>query len=429
MSQVPLVARFLLRCLCIVPVLAVLTWPRSAGAHPMVENVLDVEIAPDRISMIARVSMEEVLVAEAAGGAGASEQMRSQAARSHGQYVLRHLHLRADGQLLTGRLIESIPAGGASATGGSKLATYRMEFTLPAPPPPPKVVRVDQDLLREFDTWSASCVVRIRQTDQPEFQTALLTRDKSVEFDCDWPAGAATRSAANGAATQSMVPTRAHFWPTVGDYFVLGVRHILTGYDHLLFITALVLAAASLRDLIKVVSAFTLAHTITLTLSVLNLITPSERIVEPMIAASICFVALQNICWPRQRTGWSRTAIAFAFGLFHGLGFAGGLKEAMSGMPGATLGAALGGFSAGVEAGHQVVVLLLFALMYAVRHHHAAPLAPASVTTAERILSYAATPPALPSSIAIAERILRYGSCAISIAGACFLIKAIWWLG
>jgi hypothetical protein len=128
-----------------------------------------------------------------------------------------------------------------------------------------------------------------------------------------------------------------------------------------------------------------------------------------MIAASICFVALQNVCWPRQRTGWSRLAIAFAFGLFHGLGFAGGLKEAMSGMPGATLGAALGGFSAGVEAGHQVVVLPLFALMYTVRH-------------------YRGTPLAQPSG-AIAERILRYGSCAISIAGAGFLVKAIWWLG
>src|SRR3954447_20933663 len=120
-----------------------------------------------------------------------------------------------------------------------------------------------------------------------------------------------------------------------------------------------------------------------------------------MIAASIVFVALQNVLWPRQRTGWSRTAVAFAFGLFHGLGFAGGLTEAMRGMPGATLGAALGGFSAGVEAGHQVVVLPLFALMFVIRNY------PAAATTA-----------ALQPRSAIAERILRYGSGAISIAGA-----------
>jgi hydrogenase/urease accessory protein HupE len=209
--------------------------------------------------------------------------------------------------------------------------------------------------------------------------------------------------------TPSSLPTRARFWPTVSDYFTFGVRHILTGYDHLLFITALVLAAASLWDLIKVVSAFTLAHTITLTLSVLNLVTLNERIVEPMIAASIVFVALQNVLWPRQRTGWSRLAIAFAFGLFHGLGFAGGLKEAMSCMPGSTLGAGLGGFSAGVEAGHQVVVLPLFALMYTVRN--------------------LPTAAAARSRSAIAERILRYGSCAILVAGAWFLVKAIGWLG
>jgi hypothetical protein len=118
----------------------------------MVENVLDVEIAPDHITVTARVSMEEVLLAEAAGGAGISDEMKTQAARAHGAYVLRHLHLRADDRPLVGKLLESIPPGSTGTTGtGSRLATYRMEFAIPAPPP--KVVRVDQDLLREFDTW------------------------------------------------------------------------------------------------------------------------------------------------------------------------------------------------------------------------------------------------------------------------------------
>src|SRR5205807_1459282 len=82
---------------------------------------------------------------------------------------------------------------------------------------------------------------------------------------------------------------------------------------------------------------FTVAHTLTLALSVLNIVTLGERVVEPMIAASIVFVAVQNVFWPRQSRGWTRLAVAFAFGLFHGLGFAGGLKEAMAGMPRAAL--------------------------------------------------------------------------------------------
>ena len=82
-------------------------------------------------------------------------------------------------------------------------------------------------------------------------------------------------------------------------------------------------------DLVKVVTAFTAAHTITLTLSVLGVVRLGEHVVEPMIAASIVFVAVQNVAWPRSSRGWGRIAVAFAFGLFHGLGFAGGLQEAI----------------------------------------------------------------------------------------------------
>src|SRR4051812_13287335 len=99
--------------LCVLLPLVALSWSRSASAHPMVENVLDVEIAPDHIIVTARASMEEVLLAEAAGGAGISAEMRMEAARSHGAYVLRHLHLRADDRPLTGKLLESIPPSGA----------------------------------------------------------------------------------------------------------------------------------------------------------------------------------------------------------------------------------------------------------------------------------------------------------------------------
>jgi hypothetical protein len=120
-----------------------------------------------------------------------------------------------------------------------------------------------------------------------------------------------------------------------------------------------------------------------------------------MIAASIIFVAVQNIFWPRQARGWSRLAIAFAFGLFHGLGFAGGLKAAMSQMPMIALGTALAAFSIGVEIGHQLVVIPLFVLLKFIRKNKA---------TEDNVAD---------------SRILKFGSAAISLAGIYFLVQAI----
>jgi hydrogenase/urease accessory protein HupE len=154
-------------------------------------------------------------------------------------------------------------------------------------------------------------------------------------------------------------------------FFYQGVHHILTGYDHLLFISALVLAATTFWDLIKVVTAFTIAHTITLSLAAFNLVSLPQRVVEPLISASIVFVALQNVFWPSRAKGWSRLSAAFFFGLFHGLGFAGGLLEAMREMQTGTMLLAILAFSIGIELGHQMVVLPLFGFLKAARQSQA----------------------------------------------------------
>jgi hypothetical protein len=151
------------------------------------------------------------------------------------------------------------------------------------------------------------------------------------------------------------------------SYFCHGVWHILGGYDHLLFIGVLVLGASTLWDLVKVVTAFTLAHSITLTLAPLNLVHLPGWIIEPVIAGSIVFVALQNPFWPDCSRGYSRLTAAFFFGLFHGMGFAGGLLDVMQGLPGETIILAILGFSVGVEAGHQMVLLPLFGFLRAAR--------------------------------------------------------------
>ncbi len=169
------------------------------------------------------------------------------------------------------------------------------------------------------------------------------------------------------AASLPRTPPQTTDPPVFKTFFWHGVHHILTGYDHLLFISALVLGAATLWDLIKVVTAFTLAHSLTLTLAALDLVHVSGRVVEPLISASIICVALQNIFWPERSRGWSRLAVAFFFGLFHGLGFAGGLLNVMHQMQTGTVLLALLGFSLGVEAGHQAVLLPLFASLKVAR--------------------------------------------------------------
>lgn len=186
-------------------------------------------------------------------------------------------------------------------------------------------------------------------------------------------------------------------------FFYQGIHHILTGYDHLLFIIALVLAAATFGELIKVVTAFTIAHTITLTLATLSVVHLPAAIVEPFIAASIVFVALQNVFWPNRAKGWSRMGAAFFFGLFHGLGFAGGLIEAMQQMQTSTMLLAICAFSIGIEFGHQMIVLPLFALLKTVRLSQTDPLA-------QTKLSF---------------NLQRLGSAGISLAGMYYLCLAL----
>jgi len=203
------------------------------------------------------------------------------------------------------------------------------------------------------------------------------------------------------SANQQSLDKTDH-WAVIKTYFVHGVKHILTGYDHLLFLCALVLGAAGLWDLIKIVTAFTIAHSITLTLATYGLAHLPEQVVEPMIAASIVFVAVQNIFWPKQAGGYSRLAIAFFFGLFHGLGFAGGLLELMHAMPANLTVFAILGFSLGVEAGNQLVLLPLYGILKITQR---------TKTQHHKVL--------------LITRVQRFGSAAVAVAGVYYLYVAI----
>ncbi|PHS39383.1 MAG: hypothetical protein COB07_06410 [Sulfurovum sp.] len=158
------------------------------------------------------------------------------------------------------------------------------------------------------------------------------------------------------------------FYNMSSTYFVLGVEHILEGYDHLLFVLALLLLVSNIRMLILTITAFTVAHTITLMLASFEMIQLSSTAVEAIIALSIVFVAAEVIYAMRGRKHVSAKypwLIAFGFGLIHGLGFAGALKEI--GLPQSDIVPSLIFFNVGVELGQLIFVFAVLMIAWVVK--------------------------------------------------------------
>jgi hypothetical protein len=146
----------------------------------------------------------------------------------------------------------------------------------------------------------------------------------------------------------------------LGAYVMLGIGHILGGADHLLFLAALLLGGRSMTGLLITVTAFTLAHSVSLALAVLRWVTLTPAIVEPLIAASIVWVAFENLR-PGGGVPLRRYALAFGFGLVHGLAFSEVLRELD--LQGWALARGLFGFNLGVELGQAAIVLAMAPLL------------------------------------------------------------------
>jgi hydrogenase/urease accessory protein HupE len=183
-----------------------------------------------------------------------------------------------------------------------------------------------------------SALVRIERLDTPEILTVLSPRRPSFT-----------------------VPPRARWWEVVDGYARLGVEHILTGPDHLLFVFGLLLLVPARRALVQTITAFTLGHSVTLSAAALQLTTVPSRLMEVLIALSVLVLAVElageggEAAWLRRRP-W---AMAGAFGLLHGFGFAGALAEA--GLPAGDVPLALVSFNAGIEVGQLVFVAVVLA--------------------------------------------------------------------
>jgi len=149
------------------------------------------------------------------------------------------------------------------------------------------------------------------------------------------------------------------------NFLCLGVKHILTGYDHLLFLFGLLLVARGFFSSLGIITSFTIAHSITLAVATLHLVQIPGRIVEPLIAASIVFVGIENLLHGDIPT--LRRMVAFGFGLIHGFGFASALREAGIGLGTGGIVLPLFSFNLGVEIGQIMVAALALPIIWKLR--------------------------------------------------------------
>ena len=186
--------------------------------------------------------------------------------------------------------------------------------------------------------------------------------------------------------------TRQGWLAVVRTFLLAGIHHIFIGPDHILFIVGLMLPGGRPLQLLKIVTAFTLAHSVTLALATLGLVTPPARLVEPTIALSIVTVGITNL---RARPGHAdaRTWTALGFGFIHGFGFASVLRD--FGLPREALGASLFAFNAGVEVGQACIVAVVAPLLALLRWRAPVP----------------------------ARRVVLAGSAVVALAGAWWFVE------
>ncbi len=311
---------------CLLALLAALT-PLPARAHSAPSSFADVRLgtagievsiqasATDLAHGLPTVEPEMLLIPAVATRQGPALAVA----------LLPRLEITADGTRLTGELRSTEPIPDRS--------DVRLHFWFPYAKMP-RTLHV-RALLFPYDPR--------HKTFLNVFQEGTLEREAVLDKDApvlDYRAG-----------------TRQSIWAVVKQFTFEGVHHIFLGPDHILFILGLLFLGGSLKQLLKIVTAFTVAHSITLGLATFGILNPPARIIEPAIALSIVFVGLHSLLSKSKNEGRHdpRLWFAFGFGFIHGFGFANALQE-MS-LPRYALGWSLFSFNLGVEIGQMCIVL------------------------------------------------------------------------
>lgn len=176
-------------------------------------------------------------------------------------------------------------------------------------------------------------------------------------------ASADTVTAEVGPVDSAAVPAKQQ--NSFANFLAMGVEHIWTGYDHLLFLFGLLVVTRNFKSSIQIITCFTIAHSLTLAIATLNLVQISSRIVEPLIAASIVYVGVENLFTRGEPKG--RWMLTFVFGLIHGFGFASVLRDLGVGANGSSIAVPLVSFNLGVELGQIAVAAIALPLIWKLR--------------------------------------------------------------
>lgn len=371
--------------------LVFLVWPASVHAHPLAPVDLTAVLTPERAELSLDLGWH-VLTADMADSDAADAYLRTQL-HSTGEaraawlrrlqtWFAARIHLTCDDNAVGLRItLPDLEAAGQAELPPETLPSLHVEGAAPfLRPPRACIVSLDEGLgtavlrlrrpgrfaedVRLLSPGVSSPPFALSPTTGAERSTAAGPTDPiAADRDSSDPAPLATDPLATASTPTDTPPD-----PGLAEYIVTGFRHILpAGLDHVLFVLGLFLAGNTLgstgrsghaRLLLWQVTAFTVAHSLTLALGLAGIARLSPDIVEPAIAASIAFVALED-AFSQGASLRRRVVVVFLFGLIHGLGFAGALQAA--GLPQSRFLVTLVGFNVGVELGQLTVLAVAFA--------------------------------------------------------------------
>ncbi len=327
--------------------LATVAFSSNVSAHEIRPSIADFNlVGEDRFEIVIKTNVEAMLA-----GIGSEHEDTDQAASADAYNALRQLppdQLKARFEDFEGRLLQELEVkfdGNRAVIGYGSIevpdvgdlalardSSIRLTGTIP---------QGAKTLEWLWPQAFGASVIRLNSTNPSEQEgySAYLSAGEASE----------------PIALENMVAKG--FWQVVSEYIVIGFTHILPkGLDHILFVVGLFLLSTKLSPLLWQITAFTVAHTVSLALGILGYVNISPSIVEPLIAASIVYVAVENILTDKLQR-W-RPLVVFGFGLLHGLGFAGVLREI--GMSQTHFVTSLISFNIGVELGQLTVIALCF---------------------------------------------------------------------